>query len=64
MEDPLQGNAREDDDGLVVFPGTADPRAIEVNKPLKLSRKNPFDELDELVLMGGHNEALMLGGSG
>jgi hypothetical protein len=60
MEDLVQGGAYADDDNLVVFSGAADSRAIEVTKRLKLSRKNPFEEL---MLLGGSGEILMLEGS-
>jgi hypothetical protein len=56
----VQGSACEDDDRRVVFPGTVDPRAIEVTKRLKLSRRNPFEEL---MLWRGSSETLLLGSS-
>jgi hypothetical protein len=49
VEDFAQGSTYADHDSLDVFPGAADPRAIEATKRLKLSRNNP---LDEMMMLG------------
>jgi hypothetical protein len=56
MEDSVQGGSYADEDDLAIFPGAVDPRAVEVTKRLKLSRKYPGDEL---MLLGSHGEIRM-----